>query len=267
MSLWADTFDNGHTTITAPTAGAIGTGAYTLACLYKPNFFAAGFLFTAYKPDNFSYHGVSFGGSTGILSYYGSLDLGDPNYANPPIWVWLAVTKGAPDGIPRLHMARYTDTGVITWMHADGDSTHFNRGAINRICIGDEFGSSFRGNLSNLSAFTREMADAEIEATFQRSSAGIMAEVPQFFVHFPASINLSDSFVDLAGGGVETIRSGVWQVSADPTNFDYSLGRSGKPKTYDGSSWSQHKAKVWNGTTWVDHKMAGHDGTDFVISK
>ncbi len=94
-----------------------------------------------------------------------------------------------------------------------------------------------------------------------------MSVVPQFFVHWPEADGIDSAFVDIAGGGVETVRSGNWAVSADPPGFSFALGRSGKPKVWDGSSWSQRQGKVWNGSSWVSSKMNGDTVGGWITSK
>jgi hypothetical protein len=96
-----------------------------------------------------------------------------------------------------------------------------------------------------------------------------MAQSPQFYVHFPEAAGMGSPFVDIAGGGVETIRTGTMSVTADPPNFDFSLTppRTGKPKVWSGTAWDNHPSKVWNGSAWVAHPANGYTGTDFVLAK
>jgi len=157
----------------------------------------------------------------------------------------------------------------MSWQHNVVNGSQPNFPAINRFSIGDEFGSGLRGELAVFTAFTSKLTQSQIEATFVRSSATILAANPQFFVHFPFAAGIGSPFSDLAGGGVETIRSGSWSASADPTNFDFVLtpARSGKAKRWNGSSWVSHPVKRWNGSSWDTHQIEGFDGTDWIVGK
>lgn len=253
-----------HLTITIPGATTLPQGGYTVAALCQNLAFTANFAWYIYQPDDFSKVNLYFDGDIWMdfLTWDGNLDI------SSPIWRWLVVTKAPGTTTPRAHVATYLSSGAMSWIHADLNGTRPNALiAANRISIGDEFGNGLRGDIACLTGFTSEMNDAAVASTFVRSSADILAASPQFFVHWPEAAGISSPFADIAGGGVETIRTGTWSASADPPGFNFSLGRSGKPKTWNGSTWVQHDAKVWTGSSWVSHKMLGHNGTDFVVSK
>lgn len=253
-----------HLTITMPAATTLPQGGYTVAALCQNLAFTANFAWYIYAPSDFSKVNLYFDGDIWVdfVSWDGNLDI------SSPIWRWLVVTKAAGTATPRAHVATYLSSGTMTWIHADLNGTRPNAAeACDRISLGDEFGNGLRGDIACLAAFTDEFDDAGVASTFVRSSAGILAASPQFFVHFPEAAGIGSPFLDLAGSGEETIRTGSWSVSDDPVGFDFSLGRSGKPKTWSGATWEQHQAKVWNGTSWVPHSMAGHNGTEFVVAK
>lgn len=266
MSIFGDNSANAHMTITAPTAGAAGSGAFTLAALNRYNFFGGGFAFLLYQSNDLSFYDIYVDGD--IWCEFQRADTNIPNWSNPPLWFWFVVTKSAGAALFRAHYAVYSATGTLTWVHIDSVAPVNAHGAINRVSIGDEFGTPYRGSLTCATIFTSEMTDAQVEATFLRSSAAVMAASPQFFVHFPEAAGLGSPFSDLAGGGIETIRTGTWDIADDPPSFDFTLAsRSGKPKVWDGTTWVQHQAKVWNGTSWVNHAIKGHNGSSFVTAK
>lgn len=264
MSLYSPV-DSQHLTITAPAAAEVPSGPYTVAVLYRNIPFQSCILWRAYQPDNFTQLNMYFDGDVWISfsQWDGNLDTASA------VWRWYVVTKSSAEEPPRVHVAEYLSTGALVWTHADTSSDYSAFGDLNRFCLGDEFGDGFRGEITCMTAFTSELSDSDVESIFSRSSAAIMNAGPQFFVHWPESDGASGPFVDLAGGGVETVREGTWQVSDDPTNFDFSLtvGRSGEPKAWSGVGWEQHPVKVWNGASWLAFPMSGYDGTDFIESK
>lgn len=187
-----------------------------------------------------------------------------------PTWRWLIVSKDGGTATPRAHFADYASSGTLTWTHLDMNGTRGNRGAVNRVCIGDEFGNGMRGEMACLFGFTSLLSDAAIEGLFVRDSASIISAPAQLFMHWPEASGVQ--FADIAGGGTEvpSTRLGTWSVSADPTGYDFSLpvtGRTGKPKVWDGSAWNPHQAKVWNGSAWVNHPVSGWDGSQWTKSK
>lgn len=266
MSLLGAGTESCHLTISAPSAGAIGSGAYTVAALYMPNLFGgSATIWRGYDASSFSYRGLFCDGDMWLPGEQADTNI--PSFGNPQEWYWLAVSKASAAEAPRAHWAVYDSVNPMVWSHLDSSTTQIARASINRLCLGDEFGSAFKGNIACLAAFTLELADVDIESLCQKSSANIMSVVPQFFVHWPEADGIDSAFVDIAGGGVETVRSGNWAVSADPPGFSFALGRSGKPKVWDGSSWSQRQGKVWNGSSWVSSKMNGDTVGGWITSK
>jgi hypothetical protein len=266
MSLRGAVFDECHLTLTAPSAGVIGTGAYTVAALYMPNTFdSSATIWKAYTSSNFSQRGLYCDGDMWLPSQQADTNI--PSFSNPQQWYWFVITKAAITEAPRAHWAVYNASGTLTWSHLDASSNQASDSNINRICLADEFGDEFKGNIACLTAFSHEMSDVEIEELFLRNSSFIIAANPQFFVHWPESIGLGSPFQDIAGGGIESIRSGSWSMSSDPPGFDFNLGRSGKPKIWNGSSWNQHQAKSWNGSLWASSNMNGATAEGWVTSK
>lgn len=266
MSLYGASGQNCHLTISAPSAGALGTGAYTVAVLYMPNLFGnSNMIWKAYEPANFSQRGLYCDGDMWMLSQ--QVDTNIPSFANPQNWYWLVASKGSANEPPRGHWATYAAAGGLNWTHLDALSSQAAASSINRICLGDEFDVPFNGNIACIAVFLQEMTDSEIESLFLRSSSSIISEGPQFFVQWPEADGIGSPFHDIAGSGVETIRTGTWNTSADPPSYDFSLGRSGKPKIWSGSAWNQHQSKTWNGSLWVPSKMNGGTAEGWVTSK
>lgn len=262
MSIHSPDF-SGHITITAPDATTVPSAPYTFAALFKNRAGIGTFVWNGYQPNNFSKTNLYFDGDVWF-----DFDQADLNLdISTSKWWWVVVTKDAVIEAPRVHVAEYLGTGTMTWIHDVVGTTEQAWGDIDRFSIGDEFASGFGGDLAVFTAFNVEYDDAGVEALFQRSSADILAASPNFFVHFPESLDLGDPFEDIAGGGVETIRTGDWSLSADPPNYVFSSGRSGNPKVWNGTSWAAHPAKVWNGSSWVAHPMKGYTGTEFIASK
>lgn len=266
MSLYGAQSESCHLTITAPSAGALGSGAYTTAVLYMPNLFGgSAMMWKAYNPSDFSQRGLYCDGDMWLPNEQADTNI--PSFANPQNWYWFISSKGSVTEAPRAHWAVYNSSGALSWTHLDALSAQAAAPAINRICLGDEFGVQFRGNIACLAIFLTKMTDSAIESLFLRSSADIMAASPAFFVHWPQANGIGSPFHDIAGGGVETIRTGNWDVSADPPGYSFALGRSGKPKIWDGASWTQHPPKVWNGSGWSVSKLSGATAGGWITSK
>jgi len=266
MSLYGPSDQAQHVSIYTPAGGAIPSGPFTVGVLFRNFAFNTSNIFHFYEASNFGFVSMYIDGNIwyDFASFTTNLDM------NSPYWRWLIISKQGGNATPRVHYSDYVSTGAFTWGHVDMAGTKSDHSNCNRVSIGDEFSTGFRGELACLFGFTSLMDDASIEALFARSSADILNASPQFFAHWPEANGVQ--FVDIAGGGTEvpSTRLGTWSVSADPTNFDFSLpvtGRTGKPKVYDGAAWNPHQAKVWNGSTWVNHPVSGYDGTQFVVSK
>jgi hypothetical protein len=266
MSLHADGAANAHLTISAPGCAGLGTGAYTVAVLYKTIVFvSATMIWRAYQADNFSRRGLYVDGDMWVVNEQADTNI--PTFSDPTKWHWLVVSKGSSNEPPRAHWALYQESGPMAWSHVDALSSQSNQSPINRVCLADEFGDSFRGHIACLAAFETELSDVEIETYFEASSSAIMSAFPGFFVHWPLAEGLGSPFVDIAGGGVESIRSGSWDMTADPPGFDFSLGRSGRPKVWSGSVWDRHQAKSWSGSMWVPSEMSGATAEGWIASK
>lgn len=266
MSLYGASTETCHLSISSPAAGGVGSGAYTAAALFMPNLFGgSATIWQGYDATNFSHRGLFVDGDMWCLSEQADTNI--PAFGNPQQWYWFAVSKAAATEAPRAHWAVYDGTSAMSWTHLDALATQAARPDVTRVCLGDEFGSAFKGNIACLAIFTTELTDSTIAALFSRSSADILAASPQFFTHWPQADGIGSAFHDIAGGGVETVRSGNWAVSADPSSFNFALGRSGKPKVWNGSSWVQHTAKVWDGSGWNSSKLNGDSAGTWIASK
>ena len=268
MSIFADSAANAHLTISAPAAGGVGNGAYTVGILYKTVLFvSSAMIWRAYQANNFSHRGLYADGDMWIINQQADTDI--PSFGNPVQWYWLVASKGSADEAPRAHWAVYDSSGVMTWTHQDALSSQSNQSAIDRFCLGDEFGDSFKGHAACLTAFTSELSDFEVELYFGTDSAGIMSASPQFFVHWPEAVGVGSPFSDIAGGGSEIIRTGTWTATADPPGYDFDLvqPRTGQPKVWNGSSWVSKPAKIYDGAGWPPHPINGYDGSQWTTSK
>ncbi len=263
MSIHSPDF-GGHITITAPAATNLLNGPRTVATLFKNLANSDSQIWYVYDTSNFSQMNLYFDGDL-----WESFKTWDANFSiSAPTWRWLVLTRGSTNpSTHRGHVATLTPSGALSWSHSDLSGTRPNFGNVNRISIGDEFGSGMRGDMAVLTGFNIDMDDSAVEALFVRSSADILAASPVFFTHFPESAGIGSPFADLAGGGVETIRTGTWSASSDPDGYVFSSSRSGKVKRWNGSSWVQHPVKRWNGSTWVTHPIKGYDGSSFVTAK
>lgn len=265
MSLFGDSAGNCHLTISAPSAGGVGSGEYTVAILFKPIVFnSSNMIWRGYQSSGFSFRGLYVDGDMYLPNEQADTNI--PSFANPVNWYWFVVSRGVSDEAPRAHWALYDGSSSFSWTHLDALSVQTTRTAIDRFCLGDEFGSAFKGHVACMAAFVHEMADLDIELFFDRSSADVLTAEPDFFVHWPQADGVGSLFEDIAGGGIETIRTGTWDVSADPPSFDFAI-RSGKPKVWNGSNWISRSAKLFDGSSWVPHQIAGYDGTQWVTSK
>lgn len=217
-------------TIAAGGAATLQTDDYAVAVLVKRPSHTN--LWMAYKADNFSKRGVGI--SSGDLFHVDASDLLDANLL-PDTWYWVVTTKPDATSPVRHHWAEYEASGALTWNHGDLAGAQVNDGNINRICIGDPFGTGFQGEIVAIAAWTDELDDSTIEATFARSASTIFDATPALFVLFPEA-SAEDPVVDEMGGPGEMSRTAGWSVSADPTNFDFALGGppANQPPTVDG---------------------------------
>lgn len=257
--------NSGHITITAPGATDLVQGAYTIAMLCRNLANLSSYLWYPYESSNFARTSLYFDGDVwvGFNSWDSNFDIVSQH------WRWIVITKANGTFAPEAYVAEYAGSGALSWSHNPVNAAQSNFFAINRISIGDEFGGGFRGECAALAGFTSQFTLSDIQSVFLRSSAAIMAAGPKFFTHFPFAAGIGSAFSDVAGGGVETIRSGSWSASADPTNFDFSLAasRSGKVKRWNGTGWDSHPVKRWSGTSWDAHSINGFDGTEWVVGK
>jgi hypothetical protein len=266
MSLYGASAETCHLSISSPSAGGVGSGAYTAAVLFMPNLFGgSATIWQGYDGSNFSHRGLYVDGDMWCLNEQADTNI--PSFGNPQQWYWLVVSKASVTEAPRAHWAIYDPTNPMSWSHLDALTTQVPRSDITRVCLGDEFGAAFKGNIACIAMFTSELSDSVISAVCARSSADILAASPQFFAHWPQADGVGSTFHDIAGDGVETVRSGNWAVSTDPPSFSFALGRSGKPKVWNGSAWVQHSAKVYSGSTWDPHKMNGATVGGWITSK
>lgn len=263
MSLFNDNAGNAHVSISTPGAIAhLPNGAFTIGFLHKFKIFeGSGNMFYAYRPDGFCTFNVFIDGDVWVA--FNSFDSNFPT--GPEDWHWVVVTRDAVAEPARAHVASYSESGGLTWMHGDCDGAHPITGDMNRLSIGDEFGPIMRGNMAVLTAYMTEMSDAQVESTFLRSSSQLLAASPDFFLHWPEADGVV--FDELVGGGevVPGTLTGAWSVTPDPPGYDFSLApaRAGRIKI-DGVA---YPTKVWNGSAWVEHPVKGYNGTDWVLSK
>lgn len=255
---------SGHITISAPAASNLLNGPRTVGVLFKNLASTGTQVWFVYDTSNFSQMNLYFDGDL-----WESFKTWDSNFdISTPIWRWLVLTRSSTNpSTHRGHVATFTSSGALSWTHGDFSGTRPNFLNVNRFTIGDEFGSGMLGDMAVLTAYAEDLDDAGVAARFGRSSADLLAASPLFFTHFPESAGIGSPFADLAGGGVETIRTGSWTASDDPDGYVFSSTRSGKVKRWNGSGWDQHPVKRWNGSAWVTYPIKGYDGSSFVTAK
>ena len=270
MSIQGVWGDNCRIIMSCPGITNLGSGAYTAAILFRPNDFQSVMIWRAYQSDNFSYRGLYVGGDGKMWVPNQEANTNIPNYSIPPTKLyWFVLTKSSLEEPARAHYAEYREAEDLTWFHVDASGIQNNRNIPNRVELGDEFDSEFRGTVACFAISNQKLTDIQIEETFVRSSNIILSQNMGFFAHWPQA-NGTSSSLDIASGGIEIARTGTWTLASDPPGYNFDLGpapRSGHPKVWNGNSWVEHPTKGFNGSGWIPYKIYGYDGTEWVTSK
>lgn len=206
---------------TAGAAGPVGTGAYTIATLYRsagPNngltqLRAAGAEVRALLQDTFH--------------LFGSLDFstGDAVTTSATWWVG-AQTKPAGAALYRHHAWLYDSTGAGAMTHAvsTGSANHGDGAAIDELRIG---WATNRGNgdIAVMAYWSSELSDAQLNTLRSGSLLAWAALAPQELITFENWNGATGWSTRLGSSALSSI-TGTVGVGVNPPSFDFNLAAS-----------------------------------------
>lgn len=235
------------------TAGTfVGTGAYTMAALVRPDGSNSRFLAasagTTEQQAMFldTSHLYAFGD---FSNGYGTL------VTNGTVWYVVAVVKPAGSAHYRFHVWQYSSTGSGSMSHGEsvGAGNHPNFAAAATVLgIGKSNGGGSNGIITLTALWDRALTDAELDTLVSSHLAPWKALTPKVLCSLQ-NWNGSSGAVDLMGNATLTGVNGQVDPAADPPGFDFAL--TPPPPT----------TTEWTGVTEMPVTLAGvWDGTSIV---
>lgn len=199
-------------------AGAVGTGAYTIAALYKPSgnsgiagAFTSGSEVRAFLNDSGHLFGSGdFSGSAGTVT--------------SGAWYLVAESKAAGSNVYRWHIWAYASDGSGTMSHADGSGTHGDGSTITELRIGT-IGNRGNSLTAVVGYWTRVLSDAELDSMKSPNLSawrGVSGGAPAALVSFQ-NWNGTGGAADVVGTSTFSGLTGNCGVGADPPSFNYAL--------------------------------------------
>lgn len=197
------------------TLAGVGSGAYTLVALMKPNgtaFGAAGSLLHSGVIARQIIFDTGKWYGAGDFSGFGTVVSGD--------WQLIGQSKAAGSNVYRWHYWDYTTGGAIT--HADGTGTHADPGAADDVRLGDGDNKG-KQTIAALAAWKRVLSDAEFESICTTALADWLALSPDAL--WPLNqASASDPVSDATGNGADQVAVvGTIGTDTDPPGFNYTL--------------------------------------------
>ena len=223
MSGSFDTAADNYLTMSVGNAGAIGTGAYTIACLVQP----------AIGNNNCGMvEGHASGGAAvrslleDTLHLYGEGDFssGDAATLIQGTWYVAAQTKAAGSATYRHHLWAYISTGTGTMTHAVSSSSanHGDGSAVTDIHIGHA-GNRGNGLIAVVGLWTSELSDANLD-TLKSGSLQAWADLNPAELFSLENWDGSTGIDTVIGTSTLTSETGSVTAGANPTGFDFAVG-------------------------------------------
>lgn len=206
-------------TMTAGSAGAVGTGAYTMAVLVRPTTgnnncgMVQGRTASAAVRSLFE-DGLKIFGDNDFSAGYGSLTQGN--------WYVVAQTKPAGSALYRHHVWAYASDGSGTMSHGVTTGTHGDGSAITQTRIGQAVD---RGNglIAVVGLWTSELSDANLDTLKSANLSAWSALSPAELISLE-NWNGSTGCTAVVGTSTQSSITGTVGVGANPTSFNFSLG-------------------------------------------
>lgn len=210
--------------MSAGSAGAVGSGGYTMAVLCQPATgnnnagFLSGMVSGANNREIFEDTNVLFGDGD-FSSGFGTLTQGT--------WYLIAQSKASGSNTYRHHIWAYAAAGTGTMTHgvASGSGTHGDGSAINQIRIG---GNSVKGNglIAVVGLWDRALSDAELDS--MKSGAltawrDVSGGQPKELISLE-SWNGSTGSTAVIGTSTQSSITGTVNSGANPPSFNFALG-------------------------------------------
>lgn len=203
---------------TAGAAGPVGTGAYTIAFLYRPAasndgltyLTAAGVEVRAVLQDTFHLFGS------------GDFSSGDATTTTATWWVG-AQTKPAGAAPYRHHAWLYDSTGAGVMAHgvSSGSANHGDGAAIDALRIGWYLHRG-NGDIAVMAYWTSELSDAQLNTLRSGSLLAWAALAPQELITFENWNGATGWSTRLGSSALSSI-TGTVGVGANPPGFDFNL--------------------------------------------
>lgn len=202
-------------------AGAIGTGAFTLAALWQN------------ASNNHAIAGLNDGSNVEQRAFLvDSLHLYSRNdftagfgTISTATWYVGGVNKPAGAGqLYRYHLWPYAAAGTGSFSHGTTGATQGDGNSINTIRVGN-FGGSGIGNglIAVLAGWARELSDGEWDTLKSNQLSAWKALNPSFLIDM-SGWNGTTGAVDKGGTSTFNTLGGTVGVGAEPPSFNYSLG-------------------------------------------
>jgi hypothetical protein len=203
---------------TAGAAGPLGTGAYTIATLYRAA--AANDGLTSLRAAGSEVRGLLQ--DTFHLFGNGDFSSGDATTTTATWWVG-AQTKPAGNQVYRHHAWLYDSTGAGAMTHgvSSGSGNHADGAAIDQIRIG---WSANRGNgdIAVMAYWSSELSDAQLNTLRSGSLLAWAALAPQELITFENWNGATGWSTRLGSSALSSI-TGTVGVGVNPPSFNFNL--------------------------------------------
>jgi hypothetical protein len=222
----------------------VGTGAYTMAALVRPD--GSNSRFFCASAGATEQHAIFL--DTGHLYAVGDFSNGYGTLtANGTAWYVVAVCKPAGSAHYRFHVWPYTSAATGTMSHGEsvGAGNHPNfTAAATQVGIGKSNGGGGNGVITVTALWDRALSDAELDTLVSSHLTAWNALSPKVLSSLQ-NWNGSTGVTDIAGTSTFVSLTGSVDPAADAPGFDFSLAPP--PPT----------TAVWNGSTETPVTLAG----------
>ncbi len=224
-------FAVGNNTVqwTAGSAGAVGTGAFSLYALVNvpTGNNNAGFF------GGFATNTLVRGIGLSNMHMYGNNDFSANGYGTLSHDVWYEVmeTKSSASAPWRMHYRLVNPGGTPgAWSHgtAVGAANQPNGSTVTNFRIGNVTIAQANGLIAAWGAWTSELSDASIDTITGTGLASVAALSPQELVSLENWAGSGSGSLTVVGTSAYSTSTGSNTVGANPSGFNFSVGPPGK---------------------------------------